>query len=79
MIKLFVAEQKELIKRLASEKHKDPINMKYRLDSQGKKYGKIIEFRCIRGIQASYINKLDCNILIDSWYHAISKHWCFAG
>lgn len=38
-------EQKELMKRLASEKHRDPINLKYRLDSQGKKYGKIIEFR----------------------------------
>ncbi|CAL8468578.1 g8118 [Coccomyxa elongata] len=36
---------KELMKRLASEKHRDPINLKYRLDSQGKKYGKIIEFR----------------------------------
>ena len=70
LIELCVAEQKELIKRLASEKHKDPINLKYRLDSQGKKYGKVIEFRCTRGIQAarrlvSPVQKLDCGCVTD--------------
>lgn len=37
--------QKELIYRISAEKHKDPLDLRNRLDSQGKRYGKIINFK----------------------------------
>ena len=37
--------QAELLDRLANEKPKDPLDLRNRLDSQGKRYGKVIEFR----------------------------------
>ena len=40
-----LAAQAELLDRLANEKPKDPLDLRNRLDSQGKRYGKVIEFR----------------------------------
>ncbi len=37
--------QAELLDRLANEKPKDPLDLRNRLDSQGKRYGKVIDFR----------------------------------
>ena len=37
--------QAELLDRLANEKPKDPLDLRNRLDSQGKRHGKVIEFR----------------------------------
>ena len=39
--------QAELLDRLANEKPKDPLDLRNRLDSQGKRYGKVIEFRWV--------------------------------
>ena len=38
--------QAELLDRLAKEKPKDALDLRNRLDSQGKRYGRVIQFRC---------------------------------
>ena len=43
---VYLHVQAELLDRLAKEKPKDALDLRNRLDSQGKRYGRVIQFRC---------------------------------
>ncbi len=58
--------QAELLDRLGNEKPKDPLDLRNRLDSQGKRYGKVIEFRCV----ASFLHDMHTNAYVDLSHQA---------
>ena len=74
--------QAELLDRLANEKPKDPLDLRNRLDSQGKRYGKVIEFRwvCINMPSHTCLHYLGCIVtqgLIASFQALQADNTCY--
>ena len=61
--------QAELLDRLGNEKPKDPLDLRNRLDSQGKRYGKVIEFRCV----ASLLHDMHTNASVELTHQASTQ------